>query len=198
MPRVVFTPTGMSDKLLGYLRNDLAVLEMLQAIPDDVVNVVVCLDGKSPHERTLRSGEHDGMDRMLTSFLRPLNKAVNVSLFSFEDPQQICEQHLERAHIFWQGGSGGGDSSLLMRAMMQNGLVRKILQYKVCTNQIIYIGVCVGAMIAGAEYGGWVRRDLNRLDVDACLWRFFAAFFIYFLWFSTFVVVFVFLCFLIF
>lgn len=168
MPRVIFTPAGMSDDLLNRLAQDPVVVGIIHSVPDPVVNVLVCLDGLPRGQRNLRQGQSDGMDRMLTSFMHKMQKAVSVQLFSFEANQSECEMQLRSAHIFWQAGSGGGSTSYIVEAIEQNQNGWKIVQDRVLDNELVYVGVCIGAMMAGSCYFGH-----SSAAVKGCMYQFF-------------------------
>ena len=168
MPRVIFSPAGIQDICLRKLSSNQVVRGMITRIPDPVINVLVCLDAHEPAKRTLREGQSDGMDRMLASFFQKMHKQTKVRLFSFENNENNCEEQLRWAHIFWQAGAGSGNAQYLIAAIMQKPENWKLLQNMVTTNQILYVGVCLGAMIAGAKFIG---RHLPH--VDKCLYNFF-------------------------
>jgi len=96
---------------------------------------------------------------MLETFMRGFNKTVDVELFSFE-PQSLTgaaqsltgsEMQLNSAHIFWQAGSGGGNTAFLVRAIQSNPQAWRIVRTRVASNSLIYVGVCVGACMAGSN-----------------------------------------------
>ena len=126
------------------LSNDPVVRGMIASMQDPVINILVCLDGGALENQTLRQGQPDGMDRMLASFLGKLRKTANVRQFSFAASQTVGAEQLGWAHIFWQAGSGGGDTSRLVQATMQSRPLWKLLQDRVSLNEMAYVGVCVG------------------------------------------------------
>ena len=120
MPSVILSPSGLCDHLMTCFERDPVVCAMIRSLPDEVVNVLVCLDGLPPEKRDLRQGQADGMDRMLGSFLRRMGKVASVELFSFEADPWHCEMNLFCAHIFWQAGSSGGNTRYLVDAIDHN------------------------------------------------------------------------------
>ena len=68
-----------------------------------------------------------------------------------------CTTQLNSVHIFWQAGSGCGDIRHLITAMDGSPAVMKTVQDRVSLNMMLYIGICVGALIAGKRYHGYWR-----------------------------------------
>ena len=56
MPRLILSPEGMTDKVLKDFHDNGVVHGIINAIPDPVINVLICLDSLEPGDRTLRQG----------------------------------------------------------------------------------------------------------------------------------------------
>ena len=150
MPSAILSPTGLTPHFLEKLERDPVVNGMFRSLPD-VVNILVCLDALPPASRSIREGESDGMDNMLASLMRRMGKIASVKLFSFAADSLHSEQDLNCAHIFWQGGGRGRDIQHIEAATWHNQRLWKMVQDNVCMNKLIYVGICLGAMIAGAR-----------------------------------------------
>ena len=85
-----------------------------------------------------------------------------MKLFSSEADLSKCNAQLNSAHIFWQAGSGRGDTGFLVRAIEQNRIGWRIVQDLVCRNELIHVGVCAGAMMAGSRYFGRNPAAMER------------------------------------
>ena len=189
MPQIILTPAGMSDNLFKCFASDPVIRHIIASISDTHVKVLVCMDGSPFEARCLRTDKKDGQDRMMNTFLRAFNKTVDVQLFSFENnsftssadkpaeessadkpAEKTTHMQLRSAHIFWQAGSGGGNTTLLVQAMRCNPEACRILRERVVSNSLIYVGVCIGACIAGSHDH---HRKVSQALPDALMYKFF-------------------------
>ena len=150
MPSVILSPAGLSDDRLKKFAKDPVVRRMFLSLPAKV-NILVCLDALPLASRSLREGQRDGMDRMLASSMRRMGKRASVKLFSFEADSVDSEQDVRCAHIFWQAGGQGSIIHHMVNAINHNKQLLRTVQEYVSLNKLVYVGICLGAMMAGAR-----------------------------------------------
>lgn len=175
--RIILTPRGMNDPLVRALTNDKVASNLLperkeskvvicqDGVERKEIKVVICQDGWTPSLRV------DVSKLQETTYLQKLfdNCFDGVRLrfenISFDDGDFVA--NLSDADIFYFKGFGGGMAQV--REIFSNphyqDSIREVAR-KVMYNQMVYFGVCGGAIVAGRD---WIGPDFGTVTFLDCL-----------------------------
>ena len=157
------------DQTIKSLMSDVVCIRMLRDVSaraeadDRILKVLICQDGR----RVACSAQHTTEATLLTKLLGR-QVAVHFKDFSFKGESTMSDEIFCQAHVMFFCGFGRGRDAErveLLKAMQRSREVSARLQDRVLKGQLLYIGVCGGAMAAGAGYGEHPEQLPPGMDI---------------------------------
>ena len=153
--RVILLSNGLNDPVVKALGDNDVVKAMLSK--ESPLRITYCEDGYAPRWRKgLQIDIRDGFHWWCQKLARKCGVDVQLRLFTFDNDETTNLQVLRSTDLFYFAGTGGGTNEYLLAALHNptNSAVVKELMNLVCYNEMIYLGVCGSAKIAGFAYDG--------------------------------------------